>query len=70
MLYEPHAFAMAQYLRLELPRWTPPPANPAKPDIWTSVGRLRSPAGASDALASHVSPQAAASNFGDEEGFL
>jgi hypothetical protein len=68
-LYEPHACAMAHYLRLELPRWTPPPVNPAKPDIWTSVGRLRSP-GSSDEQLTAVSPQATASNLGDEQGFL
>jgi len=68
-LYEPHACAMAHYLRLDLPRWTPPPVDPAKPDIWTSVGRLRSP-GNSDELLNAVSPQATASNLGDEQGFL
>ena len=26
-LYEPHACAMAHYLRLELPHWTPPPVE-------------------------------------------
>lgn len=70
MLYEPHACAMAQYLRLGLPRWTPPPPNPTRPDIWTSVARLRTPVGSAKPVQSHVSPQAAASNFGDEEGFL
>jgi hypothetical protein len=68
-LYEPHACAMAHYLRLDLPRWTPPPVNPAKPDIWTSVGRLRTP-GSSDELLNAVSPQATASNLGDDQGFL
>jgi hypothetical protein len=68
-LYEPHAGAMAHYLRLELPHWAPPPANPAKPDIWTSIGRLRSPGGAGEPL-SAVSPQATASHLGDEQGFL
>src|SRR5580698_1451717 len=68
-LYEPNACAMAHYLRLELPRWTPPPVNPAKPDIWMSIGRLRSPAGTAELLTA-VSPQATASNLGDDEGFL
>ncbi len=68
-LYEPHACAMAHYLRLELPHWTPPPVNAAKPDIWTSVGRLRSPSGTATPLTA-VSPQATASNLGDEQGFL
>ena len=68
-LYEPHACSMAQYLRLDLPRWTPPPVNPAKPDIWTSIGRLRSPSGTANSLTA-VSPQATASNLGDDQGFL
>lgn len=70
MLYEPHACAMAHYLRLDLPRWTPPPVNPAKPDIWTSIDRLRSPSGAAKPIESHISPQATASHLGDDEGFL
>jgi hypothetical protein len=59
---------MAQYLHLELPRWTAPPVNPAKPDIWTSIGRLRSPD--TPELLNAVSPRATASNLGDEQGFL
>lgn len=68
-LYEPHACSMAHYLRLELPQWTPPLVNAAKPDIWTSIGRLRSPGGTAEPL-SAVSPQATASNLGDDQGFL
>jgi hypothetical protein len=68
-LYEPHACSMAHYLRLELPNWTPPAVNPMKPDIWTSIGRLRSPSGAPGTLTA-VSPQATASHLGDEQGFL
>jgi Ion channel len=69
MLYEPHACSMAHYLHLELPRWTPPPVNTAKPDIWTSIGRLRTPGGAASSLTA-VSPQATASHLGDDRGFL
>jgi hypothetical protein len=69
MLYEPHASAMAQYLHLELPNWTAPPVNSAKPDIWTSIGRLRTP-GTTAELLTAVSPQATASNLGDDQGFL
>lgn len=68
-LYEPHACAMAHYLRLELPHWTPPPVNAGKPDIWTSIGRLSSPSGTAEPLTA-VSPQATASNLGDDQGFL
>jgi hypothetical protein len=60
---------MAHYLRLELPHWFPPPVNPEKPDIWTSIGQLRSPAGTAELLTA-VSAQATASNLGDDEGFL
>ena len=67
-LYEPHASAMAQYLHLELPRWMAPAVNAAKPDIWTSIGRLRSPD--TPELLNAVSPRATASNLGDDQGFL
>lgn len=67
-LYEPHACAMADYLRLELPRWVPPPLNNAKPDMWTAVARLRSPSAGPDlSLTAHVSPQATASHLGDDD---
>ncbi|HEY4011549.1 MAG TPA: potassium channel family protein [Acidobacteriaceae bacterium] len=69
-LYEPHACSMAEYLRLELPKWAPPPPNPAKPDIWNSVAQLRSPAGSGASLTSHVSPQATASHVGEEGDFF
>jgi hypothetical protein len=69
MLYEPHACSMAHYLRLELPHWTPPTVNAAKPDIWTSIGRLRSPGGTAQTL-NAVSPQATASTLGDDQGYL
>ena len=67
-LYEPHAQAMADYLHLDLPMWTPPPANPAaKPDGWNTVARLRSPAAAADRLTSHISRRSAASQLENEE---
>lgn len=69
-LYEPHACAMANYLRLQLPNWNPPPVNPSKSDIWTSLARLRSPAGQAHPLATHVSPQATSSHFVDDEEIL
>jgi hypothetical protein len=69
-LYEPHAAALAEYLRLDLPRWMPPGRNPAKPDLWTSIGQLRSPGGASQPVVSHVSAQATASHLTDDEQFL
>lgn len=69
MLYEPYACSMAHYLRLELPHWTPPTVNAAKPDIWTSIGLLRSPGGTAQPL-NAVSSQATASHLGDDQGFL
>ena len=60
-LYEPSACAMAHYLRFDLPRWSPPPRDPAKTDIWSSIAQLRSPV---------VSPQATASHLGDDDGFF
>jgi hypothetical protein len=67
-LYEPHAQAMADYLHLELPLWTPPLPNPAaKPDNWNTVARLRSPAAMADRLTTHVSLRSAASQLDDRE---
>lgn len=68
-LYEPHACSMAHYLRLDLPSWVPPALNPAKPDIWTSIARLRSPAEDPDELASHISPRATASHLADDDAY-
>jgi hypothetical protein len=65
-LYEPHAHALADYLRLELPRWAPP-AGPHKPDNWETVAKLRTPAAFADRISSHVSPRSGASLLSDEE---
>ena len=67
-LYEPHALAMADYLHLDLPLWTPPLPNPtAKPDGWNTVAKLRSPAAIADRLTTHLSQRAAASRLDDRE---
>jgi hypothetical protein len=67
-LYEPHAQAMAGYLRLDLPLWVPPPPDPDKnPDGWNTVARLRSPAAIADRLAIHISQRSAASHLNDDE---
>jgi hypothetical protein len=59
---------MAMYLHLDLPNWVPPPLTAAKPDIWTSIARLRSPATEEDrGLTAHVSPQATASHLADDD---
>jgi hypothetical protein len=66
-LYEPHATALAEYLRLTLPAWTPPLRDPSrKLDSWTTVAGLRSSAAIADRLATHVSSQSTATNLHDE----
>jgi hypothetical protein len=66
-LYEPHACAMAAYLRLELPMWAPPVPDPArKRDGWTTVADLRTPSAIADRLTTHVSQQSTTSHLHDE----
>jgi hypothetical protein len=65
-LYEPHAHALADYLRLELPRWAPP-TGAHKPDNWETVAKLRTPAALADRLTSHVSLRSTASILNDDE---
>jgi hypothetical protein len=67
-LYEPHAQAMAHYLGLNLPLWAPLAADPSrKPDQWSTVASLRSPAALGDRLTRHVSSRSTATNLQDEE---
>ncbi|HVG26566.1 MAG TPA: potassium channel family protein [Acidobacteriaceae bacterium] len=66
-LYEPHACSMALFLHLDLPLWVPPPPNTARPDLWTSVANLRSPAALAATPPTHVSPQATASLLGGDD---
>jgi hypothetical protein len=64
VLYEPHACALANYLRLDLPKWSPAPPDPVKrKDQWSMVASLRSPSAAAERLTAHVSPQSTASHF-------
>jgi hypothetical protein len=66
-LYEPHAQGLAEYHRLTLPAWVPPPRDPSrKPDGWTTVAGLRSSAALADRLSNHVSSQSTATNLHDE----
>jgi hypothetical protein len=65
VLYEPHACAMASYLRLQLPAWVPPPAK--KRDGWSTVAELRSPSAIGDRLTAHVSAQSTARHLEDGE---
>jgi hypothetical protein len=66
-LYEPHACALASYLRLQLPAWVPPLPDPARRrDGWSTVAELRSPQAIADRLTAHVSAQSTASHLEDE----
>jgi hypothetical protein len=64
-LYEPHACAMAGYLRLPLPAWAPPEAK-ARRDGWSRVAELRSPGALKERLGVHVSERATAAHLHDE----
>jgi len=68
-LYEPHACAMAAYMKLELPAWTPPPA--ARKDGWKTVAELRTPAAQADKIGDPfegvISPQSTASRLHDKD---
>jgi hypothetical protein len=66
-LYEPHACALANYLQLQLPLWTPPAIDPnRRRDGWATVASLRSPGVIAEQLTSHVSQQSSAANLQDE----
>lgn len=64
-LYEPHAQAMADYLKLDLPPWMPAPAT--KPDNWKTVANLRTPAAVADRLTAQISGISAASALRNDE---
>jgi hypothetical protein len=64
-LYEPHACAMADYLKLDLPLWSPLPT--AKRDGWKTVAALRTPAALADRLTNLVSQQATSTRLSEHE---
>jgi hypothetical protein len=64
LLYEPHACALANYLRLQLPSWAPP-AHDEK-NQWAKVAELRSPSALGSRLTIHVSAQSTARHLEDE----
>ena len=67
VLYEPHACALANYLKLQLPAWAPPLSDPIrKRDQWSTVAELRSPNALADRLTTHVSAQSTASHLEDD----
>jgi len=66
-LYEPHACALAGYLKLQLPAWAPPPPDTTKkPSQWTTVAELRSPSALGSRLTVHVSSQSTARHLDGE----
>jgi hypothetical protein len=68
VLYEPHACALANYLKLQLPAWVPPLPDPQKRrDGWSTVAELRSPSAIADRLSAHVSAQSTAAHL-EEDG--
>jgi hypothetical protein len=67
LLYEPHASALSNYLRLQLPAWAPPARDETKRrDQWTTVAELRSPSAIADRLTAHVSRESTATHLDDE----
>jgi hypothetical protein len=67
VLYEPHACALANYLKLQVPGWTPAVLDEKKrPDQWSTVAELRSPKAIADRLTAHVSAQSTAGHLEDE----
>jgi hypothetical protein len=67
VLYEPHACALANYLRLQLPAWVPPAPDATKrKDGWSTVAELRSPSAIGDRLTAHVSAQSTARHLEGE----
>lgn len=64
LLYEPHAQALAEYLCMELPLWTPLVREPGKVDQWKAVAGLKFPGTKQQ---QHISSQSAAVRLGDDE---
>ncbi len=68
LLYEPHACALANYLKLRLPAWVPPPPDSKRRrDGWSTVAELRSPSAIADRLTAHVSAQSTAGHLEDRD---
>ncbi len=64
-LYEPHALALAHYLKMPLPQWV---TEPKSKDQWKTVASLRSDAAkVLGARVSHVSDRAASAHLHDDE---
>jgi hypothetical protein len=67
-LYEPHALALADYLKMTLPVWV---AEPKKADTWKTVAGLRrggdSGVESLSGITSHVSDHSTAAHLHDDE---
>ncbi len=64
-LYEPHALALSEYLKMPLPQWV---AEPRKTDYWKTVSSLRSQAAViAGTRVNHVSEQAASAHLHDDD---
>ena len=63
-LYEPHAIALSEYLRMPLPTWIP---EPQAKDQWRTIAKLRSEAETVLSGKVHVSGLAAAARLHDKE---
>jgi len=64
VLYEPHAIALSEYLRMPLPTWIP---EPSAKDQWKTIARLRSEAEAVLQAGGVVSQHASATRLHDLE---
>lgn len=64
LLYEPHACALANYLKLQLPAWAPPEQDGK--NQWAKVAELRSPSALGSRLTVHVSAQSTARHLEDD----
>jgi Ion channel len=63
VLYEPHAIALSEYLRMPLPTWIP---EPSAKDQWRTIARLRSEAEAVLQAGGVVSEHSSAARLHDE----
>jgi len=64
-LYEPHALALSEYLKMSLPLWVP---EPLQKDHWKTVANLRSQAAAVlGTRVKYVSEQATSGHFHDDD---
>ncbi len=67
LLYEPYACALADYLRLNLPLWVPPPVQGQRKDVWSVVSGLQTPPGLAERLTTHVSGRSTATHLEQPE---